>query len=1252
MPRESWTRNWIIAILNTLLMTHAVWLQPAEAGGLHNVVRSISGVFQRQKPVAAKDLTIEDLADQIDWLEFNIETYGTIVPKQPDVWGEARLTRHRQEFEREMFKEFGQFTETLQAAIRRTDQSYFGAAAAIGSSGQNNQDGSSSSSSSSVAGLIGDPNAEDQQIIARTAPKRIDLTNFQTDKLSLEPTVVLDQKARYLNHLNEIRRINEGDDITDTPGYALNLVRIPISVLPGKKTREGFGAELTVTADLYLTDDLLPKTFRNLIIEDVVDQLALPITNVLGNERLTAQLKTFIDDSDKIYRAYERLRWLDYHLNAGHEAPKLEAMKILVGQSIDAIYRKDEHPRLRDEAREQLNSATSKRDVLSLIHKLLEGEIKVKSDSRSQNGSQPSNAGEEKHKDFSEEKAKSTFVQQNVKILFEFIDVFREFQGKQPLRSRRSPLAYAPSQVHDVFGQSFHVLGHVTLDAHKSLAHRPNGQIVHLMDVQAFLRTELEAAYKLVTENDSLLLKSHCTPELIHAIRRRERKLYNEEETYNDLLNDVGIQSIVSFRNAYLNDIKRFYPRAAHTTTVSLGWAIIVEAALLNDRLTKDIREVAVSKGAPYTIDENEWPDFYMPKPSPAAIETFNAYVRCRWPIHVFALDPITQDQNVADIFNRRREMQLAISVAVANGKMSPNAASRFSRRLETDIETISLNRTAIGFSHGSDTFGWRFYPRVQAPPTPSTLGAFGQTVFGGPSADADLRHRQLDPAIRECYALVVMPSFVPQITLDTRANWFELTNPRKKMLTMNDDMKLSRSYQAIQSAMQNVCHSSAYRPGDIAHLHRVVGHLDRRMPLQNMLVEIPYENTSGGFELFSNGVTDLAPELIGWYGAPGVVAIGETSQTPPATVELASYDREHYPLHFPGTTLFLVGDGFSVHDTRVITGGKCIPYMLLSRQVMEVTIPTDVNLVFEEGIPYVDAHVATPYGISSHLLIPVVPASLPVPSSVAALQQRLAPMKFHVSPNSKLHFSFSYARKGGKLQALTLIDTDVSKSIAIEYDENAHLPLSKRSALDVLMLLYDGDTPLGKVEHLLHVNPTIDAPDGQIAVPAELIRTKLASLAEKSPLNKLTNLYLNGNKEALTFQAVFFVEPAQQDDDEQRKSALPVRIDGQLLLELHRQPEPQEVEPADAGKNGAEDSGAPEALLPSPDLNPPSPPMPRPADGAFTPPFSWNGIRLQRRAGSPHALPARQATSNFATVYADSGNESPRMVPVSYVDD
>jgi hypothetical protein len=106
-----------------------------------------------------------------------------------------------------------------------------------------------------------------------------------------------------------------------------------------------------------------------------------------------------------------------------------------------------------------------------------------------------------------------------------------------------------------------------------------------------------------------------------------------------------------------------------------------------------------------------------------------------------------------------------------------------------------------------------------------------------------------------------------------------------------------------------------------MAKLLRSIDQFDRMLPLQTMLAQIPYENTAGGFELFHTGITDLAPELIGWYGAQGVDPAGTT-------------------------VVFLVGKGFSVHDTSVIAGGRPVKTTLLSRQLLRAEIPPGVQTI------------------------------------------------------------------------------------------------------------------------------------------------------------------------------------------------------------------------------------------------------------------------------------------------------------------
>jgi hypothetical protein len=366
--------------------------------------------------------------------------------------------------------------------------------------------------------------------------------------------------------------------------------------------------------------------------------------------------------------------------------------------------------------------------------------------------------------------------------------------------------------------------------------------------------------------------------------------------------------------------------RICRSTTAVLAWAILVESALLNERLAEDMRESGVAKGyAPGTMGACAGP-FYGPNPSPEARAAFNDYVRRRWPIRVFALDPVSQEQNVEEQYAQRREMQVAMALAFASGRANGQALARYARRLETDLATVSLNKTAVGFAHGTDTFGWRFYPRIQSPPTRGNLAALTDTLCGTSSTVRDLGSRRLEPGMRECTAIIVMPSFVPFVTFDVRTNWFSLTHPRASAQSMRQAMLLSRSVKSLQQTAAGLCHSpNAYRDGEMALLLRSIEQLDRTLPLQTMLAQIPHENTAGGFELFNTGITDLAPELIGWYGAQGIDPTGTT-------------------------VLFLVGKGLSVHDTSVIAGGRPVKTTLLSRQLLRAEIPPGVQTISPAG--------------------------------------------------------------------------------------------------------------------------------------------------------------------------------------------------------------------------------------------------------------------------------------------------------------
>ena len=310
---------------------------------------------------------------------------------------------------------------------------------------------------------------------------------------------------------------------------------------------------------------------------------------------------------------------------------------------------------------------------------------------------------------------------------------------------------------------------------------------------------------------------------------------------------------------------------------------------------------------------------------------------------------------------------------------------TKYARRLEANYETIALNRTQVGFSHGDSTFGWRFYPRFQTPDTDSNLTVLVRdNIIGGPNKNAVLREQRLEPGMRECVAIVMMPSFVPYMTVETVSNWFPLTNPKHKILDLTQALKLSRTVQAIKTDGCGVKDAGKYRPGEFDRLLHRADQLEARLPTQTMISPVPILNTLGGFEMFSNGTTDLRTELFGWYGAPGIDPLA------------------------PSTTLFLVGDHFSPLRTHVIVGNQVInnqpplagiqaSQILLSRQVMQVTFPAGAYQVVASsgagatttsgssgsgGGNVVRIHLATPYGVTRELEVPVVKLTPPPPQT------------------------------------------------------------------------------------------------------------------------------------------------------------------------------------------------------------------------------------------------------------------------------
>ncbi len=826
--------------------------------------------------------TAGDLATALDSLERGIESDGSVVAEQPSVWGQARLTMYRQEFETTMAAMLNKFQFTLQGSLNRSDQayaadalalSYAAQAASLGSSGSGLTPATASSSASSSGGsgassspsgststsgaAPSSPFSYDPSTTAFGAFSNMSRTGVSmptplafagaSNGISLEPTVYLDQMKRYIDHLHELRRMSDGDDTADSPGYSLNLIRIPVSVLPGRRTQQRYGAEITLTMKPHLSEELLPMTFRNLVINDLIDEIGVPLTQVLNDMDWRIPMK-------------EKWRQLSRSGRASNGKSQYELLVETLERAIRAAQPTEmgSDERTNEQSRYGTDDSTPSTRLKSETARVVNLALAVHSTSRVRNARQ----------------------------------------------------AFPPSQILDVYGA--HAWAQIVCTAWRTfVAEVENKSFIHYPDVQNFLQTELNASYELMKlDPETQDLWRECEEQLVKEIHGRNR------------------ENICAARKRFEEQAKAKSQNKSPELTTTLAWTIVVDSALLNQQLIEDMKTAPVSAGCHVALPQPApgfWPKYFLPFPSPEDRQAFTEYVRCRWPIHVFALDPEDDSQNIADSYSMRREMQLAISLAFVSGNLSANNMFQFARRLETDMETIALNKTMVGFSHGTDTFGWRFYPRFQSPDTENNFKVLFELLWGGPDRRHLLRQRQLEPGMRECVAIVLMPSFVPYVDVDASSNFFALDNPRRKLMNSRKAIRLGEQLRMIQNCSQFVGHAECCREGDIDRLLARSQQLESRLPLQSMSVQVPYENTLGGFAMFNTGVTDFAPELWGWYGTPAI------------------------NLDAP-TTLFLIGNHFSVHQTRVVIGGQeIVQPELLSRQVMKVTIPQNAIALIEK---------------------------------------------------------------------------------------------------------------------------------------------------------------------------------------------------------------------------------------------------------------------------------------------------------------
>lgn len=941
---------------------------------------------QAANPFRRSRNSVENLAEKLDYLERQLQFHGRVTAKAPDIWGQARLTAHRQEFEDQMSAQLNEFKNTLQAEISISDQAFLSEAMSLAAASRavpnappvetgpqlnvTNLTGLLPAATvGSASATVPADSATTSNVIVRTAPLQalsfVTPSNINVDAkaFSLEPEILLDQRKRYLDHLHEIRRINEGDDTVDAPGYALNLVRIPVSVIPGNKTRENYGAEVTVTVESHVTEELLETTFRELVVNDLVDLLALPVVK------------------------YAEMCWIDLK--------KVEATTDLVSSINENIFNNvamavtevRENPQVIPPLPSAADSSAGGGAADKPAETLESLQVGLAKDifKRQMLRSLPPDRVNQISADIFNEAKTLDEVQQNAAMTISALPADEAPVGGQPTtvqltediakqlghpitpaltaRDRRSRYPIPPSQFREVIGRD--ELAKIVVAAFSARDRHLCRDALPYTDVQAFLRNELQAAYDFLNSADcsvllpsgEVIMTSAWGPDTMPSVSqiRRPKDLQAVRERF--------------YSSQHKGSLK------AGSATEALAWAILVESSLLNQKLNEDMQHVSQDPNCNCMPIGQQF-IFFGNHPDAVAKRAFAEYVKCRWPIRVFALDPVTQQQNVADTFSLRREMQVALALSFQQRFVNAQSLTRYMRRVEQDIRTISLNNTVVGFGSGDDTFGWRFFPRVQTPDVEGTFTVIGRDLIcGGPNRDAKMKNWRIEPGMRECVALVVMPSFIRHVRFDVRTDWFPLvphhvlSKTFRRGLTPPSMEKTVEWSKLIKSMEDSVAcciqDEHLYRNGEVERLLKRSHQLSQELPLNTMHAQVPYENVLGGFEMFSSGVKDLAPELIGYYGAPGINPDGDTQ-------------------------LFLVGKNFSMKGAKVIAGNANVKFSLISRQVMQATIPKEAQREMRLCEPrqgaagtcapcdcndaYVEVRLATPYGASSPLLVPLKP--------------------------------------------------------------------------------------------------------------------------------------------------------------------------------------------------------------------------------------------------------------------------------------
>lgn len=808
-----------------------------------------------------------ELAREVTILEDDIRRDGSITIKTPDVWGDGNLIASIQEYDKLMG--FGdkfetRFSETVQGYIARSDYAEFQSTTAIGQAlsgapltnvtetvttypGEPAKDNTQTKSDNS-------PNfsyAKDNKLPESRLPSTPDgfglikssTTAVPSTKggIGLEPTELDRQRSTFILANQALRRRMIGDDNSRAAGYGLYLFRIPVSVLPGRETTEGYSAVVNVRAQLRVDANHLKNTFPRMVIADLVEGLN---HRILGN-------------------------WEDAKVKRSKIA-KLSAQKRVSGELGYSSYQQ-KLSSLDHESSTQTDS----------IRNFTERAV-IPNSART---SSPSSALYNSHSSIFGDEAIDGLVDQAIS----------QFETE--------PAAFV-------------------LNPPKPA------------EVNQFLYAALEQTHNILLEN-------HVYEEQVSVIATAA------EHFTKGRFDLVAEQRDIWRANISNLNLDPIYHNSS--------WLLALQSGIADRNLKKilsDLQSSGYSEG-PCAVAESV--QFFIPDST--AVALWETVVRETFPLHVFNLDPVTEEQNAYDAFARRREMQVALAFGVAKGSaFTADQKAKMSRSLALDEATIALNRTAVAFAHSDDTFGWYFHPRIQTPPTESSnIAALARTLWAtGPTDCYDRRHRRIEPGMRNCEVLIAMPSFVTDVAFDVTTNWEKVACPGVTKRSYEEMIAQGSRLHRLRMCMKEPSNQICYRPGDLERLNSRIDQLETMLGMQTHQVNLPFQYEQSASGLFDAGRKQLRPVVDYYYG-------------------LSYLDKDQKNAEF-----FLTGKNFHPTLTHVIVGGSenhsqpDSSVEIINRELLKVQINGLEDKLSKPN--FFEVRVSTPAGMSNLLVIEKAP--------------------------------------------------------------------------------------------------------------------------------------------------------------------------------------------------------------------------------------------------------------------------------------